>query len=189
MVSFTAKTFWAAFAAVVVLLLPARNATAMPTKDELAEAQAIVNELMKDHIAANKKGKESSEAVGDAAMALAKDAEGEAAKFALFKGAVAYYARGKAYDKTADAIEAIIAEIGDVPAQTLNGIVQKAAANAPEKKATKLVALKKAIGRRAKAAASLKELDAKLAKTPNDPSLKRMRAELVAATGDRKKAL
>ncbi len=37
--------------------------------------------------------------------------------------------------------------------KTLHGIVQKAAANAPEKKAPRLVALKKAIGRRAKAAA------------------------------------
>ena len=189
MVSLTAKTFWAAFAAVVAILLPARNATAMPTKEELAEAQTTVNKLMKDHIAANKKGKESSEAVGDAAMAFAREADSEAAKFALFKGAVTYYARGKEYDKAADALEAIIAEIGDVPPQTLNGILSKVAADVPEKKAPRLVALKKSIGRRVKAAASLKELDAKLAKTPNDPSLKRMRAELVAATGDWKKAL
>ena len=40
---------------------------------------------MADHIAANKKGKELHEAVGDAAMALAKDAEGEAAKFAFLR--------------------------------------------------------------------------------------------------------
>ena len=164
-------------------------ATAMPTKEEQAEAQAIVNELMKDHIAANKKGKESNEAVGDAAMALAKDAQGEAAKFALFKGAVTYYARGKAYEKAADSVEAIMAEVSDVPPQTLNGIVQKAAANATEKKAPRLFALKKAIGRRAKAAASLKELEPKLKKSPSDPSLKRMHAELVAATGDWERAL
>ena len=174
---------------VVVLALGTLVATAMPSKEELAKAQSIVNELMKDHITANKKGKESNEAVGDAAMALAKDAEGEAAKFALFKGAVTYYARGKAYEKAADAVEAIMAEISDVPPQTLNGIVQKAAATAPEKKAPRLVALKKAIAKRAKAAASLKELETKLKKSPSDPSLKRMHAELVAATGDWKKAL
>lgn len=171
------------------LVLCALAATAMPTKKEQSEAQAIVNELMKDHIAANKKGKESNEAVGDAAMALAKDAQGEAAKFALFKGAVTYYARGKAYEKAADAVEAIMAEVSDVPPQALNGIVSKAAANAPEKKAPRLVALKKAIGRRAKAAASLKEVETKLKKSPGDPSLKRMHAELVAATGDWKNAL
>lgn len=164
-------------------------ATAMPSKEEQAKAQSIVNELMNDHVTANRKGKESNEAVGDAAMALAKDAQGEAAKFALFTGAVTYYARGKAYEKAADAIEAIMSEISDVPPQTLNGIVQKAAATAPEKKAPRLVALKKAIGRRAKAAASLKELEVKLKKSPSDPSLQRMHAELIAATGDWKKAL
>ena len=173
----------------IALALGALAATAMPTKEEQAEAQAIVNELMKDHITANKKGKESSEAVGDAAMALAKDAQGEAAKFALFKGAVTYYARGKAYEKAADSVEAIMAEVSDIPPQTLNGIVQKAAANATEKKAPRLFALKKAIGRRAKAAASLMELEAKLKKSSSDPSLKRMHAELLAATGDWEKAL
>lgn len=174
---------------VVVLALGTLVATAMPSKEELAKAQSIVNELMKNHITANKKGKESHEAVGDAAMSLAKDADGEAAKFALFRGAVTYYARGKAYDKAADAVEAIMAEISDVPPQTLNGILQKAATNATEKKAPRLVALKKAIAKRAKAAASLTELDAKLKNSPSDPSLKRMHAELVAATGDWEAAL
>ena len=177
------RILFAAFA------LSALWATAMPTKEELANAQSIVNELMADHIAANKKGKESNEAVGDAAMALAKDADGEAAKFALFRGAVTYYARGKAYDKAADAIESIMSEVSDVPPETLNGIVQKAAATATESKAPRLVALKKAIGRREKAAASLKELKPKLKKSPNDPALKRMHAELVAATGDWEAAL
>lgn len=130
---------------VVVLALGTLVATAMPSKEELAKAQSIVNELMKDHIAANKKGKESHEAVGDAAMSLAKDAEGEAAKLALFKGAVTYYARGKAYDKAADAIETIVYEVSDVPPQTLNGIVSKAAANVTEKKSPRLVALKSLI--------------------------------------------
>jgi hypothetical protein len=170
--------------AIIAFVLSTFAVAAMPTKEELAEAQPIVNKLMKDHIDANKKGKESSESVGDAAMAFAKDAEGEAAKFALFKDAVTYYARGKAYEKAADAVEAIMTEVGDVPPQTLNGIVQKAAAAATESNAPRLVALKKTIGRRAKAAATLKELGAKLKKTPGDASLKRMHAELVAATGD-----
>jgi len=42
-------------------------AAAMPTKDELSKAQSVANDQMKDHIAANKNGKESNEAVGDAA--------------------------------------------------------------------------------------------------------------------------
>lgn len=62
------------------MALVALSASGMPTKDELAEAQVIVGELMADHIAANNKGNETSEAVGDAAMALSGDAEGEAAR-------------------------------------------------------------------------------------------------------------
>ena len=83
----------------IAFALTALAALAMPTKEDMAEAQSIVNELMKDHVAANKKGKESNVAVGDAAMALAKDAQGDAAKLLLLKGAVTYYARGKEYEK------------------------------------------------------------------------------------------
>ena len=74
----------------IAFALAAFAVLAMPTKEDMAEAQSIVNELMKDHVDANKKGKESNVAVGDAAMALAKDAQGEAAKLLLLKGAVTY---------------------------------------------------------------------------------------------------
>lgn len=158
-------------------------------KEELAEAQAIANELMAEHIAANKKGKESSEAVGDAAMELAKDAQGDAAKFVLLKGALTYYGRSKAYEKVADAVEAIMAQIEDVPATVLNDIVTKAAAGATEKKAPRLAALKKALGSRVKAEKSLQSLEPKLKASPHDVVLKRMHAELIAATGNWRAAL
>ena len=163
--------------------------SAMPTKEELAKAQNIVNELMQEHFAANKKGKETSEAVGDAAMELAKDAQGDAAKFVLLKGAVMYYGRGRAYEKAADAVEAIMAQIDNVPPTALHGIVSKAAASASEKKAPRLVALKKAIASRVRAEKSLQALESKLKEGPSDIVLKRMHAELVAATGNWRTAL
>ena len=174
---------------IIAFALGALAALAMPTKKELSEAQSIVNELMKDHVIANKKGKESNEAVGDVAMSLVKDAESEAAKFVLLNGAVTYYARGKAYDKVVGAIENIMSEISDVPPETLNAIVSKAASNVNEKKAPRLVALKKAIGKRAKVVTDLKALEISLKKSPSDPSLKRIHAELVAATGNWEAAL
>ena len=172
-----------------VFALSALAALAMPTKEEQAEAQSIALELLKVHIDANKRGKESHEAVGDAAMALAGNAKGEAAKFVLLKGAVSYYGRGRAYEKAADAVEAIMSQVADVPPETMNAIVSKAAANATGKNAPRLVALKKAIARRANAKRSLEALEPNLKKSPNDPSLKRMHAELVAAMGDWKAAL
>ena len=52
-----------------VFAISALVAFSMPTQEEIAEAQGIVGELMADHIAANKKGKETPEAVGAAAKA------------------------------------------------------------------------------------------------------------------------
>ena len=175
--------------ALLAFALSALAALAMPTQKEQAEAHAIVRELLKVHVDANQRGKESHEAVGDAAMALARDAKGEAAKFVLLKGAASYYGRGRAYEKAADAVEEIMAQIADVPPETMNAIVSKAAVNATEKNAPRLVALKKAVARRANAKKSLEALEPNMKKAPNDPSLKRMHAELVATTGDWKAAL
>lgn len=173
----------------IALALAALAALAMPTKEDMAQAQSIVNELMKDHVAANKKGKVSNVAVGDAAMALAQDAQGEAAKLILLKGAVTYYARGKEYEKAAKAVEAIMSEIDSVSPTELDGIVKKATANVPEKKAPKLFAIKKAVASRVKAEATLRDLDTKLKAAPDDAGLRRRRAELLAVKGDWKKAL
>ena len=173
----------------IALALAALAALALPTKEDMAEAQSIVNELMKDHVAANKKGKESNVAVGDVAMSLAQDAQGEAAKLILLKGAVTYYARGKEYEKAAKAVEAIISEIDSVSPTELDGIVKKATANVPEKKAPRLFAIKKAVASRVKAEATLHDLDAKLKATPDDVVLRRRHAELMVVIGDWGKAL
>jgi len=63
----------------------------------------------------------------------------------------------------------------------LRNIISKATANATEKKALGLLAIKKMISRRSMAALSLETLSAKMKKSPGDQSLKRMHAELVAA--------
>ncbi len=173
----------------IAFALAAFAVLAMPTKEDMAEAQSIVNELMKDHVDANKKGKESNVAVGDAAMALAKDAQGEAAKLLLLKGAVTYYARGKEYEKAAGVVEAIMSEIEGVTPTELDGIVKKATTGVPEKKAPRLFAIKKAVASRVRAEAALHDLDTKLKAAPNDVVLRRRRAELLAVKGDWEKAL
>ena len=52
--------------------------------------------------------------VGDYACAFAAEAETEAAKFLLLKGAVSYYVRGEAYDKAADCIATMQSAISNL---------------------------------------------------------------------------
>jgi len=89
-------------------MLCAMEAFPMPSQKDIAETQEIVGELMKEHIAANKKGKKTLKAVGDTAMERSKDARCEAAKYVLLKSALTYYGRGKAYYKAADAFEELM---------------------------------------------------------------------------------
>lgn len=156
----------------------------MPTKAQLDEVKPIVQELMaplvKDY---NAKRKLASE-VADGAMALVAEADTEAAKFALIRGAVAYYARAKAYDKAADAIESLVRHIPDIPAPTLYEITSKAAANTTARTAPRLAALNAAAKKRAAVAARRASVAKELRKTPADLRLLRLDAELAAASGD-----
>ena len=67
---------------------------AMPSKAELNTAQKLVAELMESKVAEFKAKKISAEEIGDASMGYVKEAETEAVKFLLLKGAIGFYARG-----------------------------------------------------------------------------------------------
>lgn len=150
----------------------------MPSPQAVAEVRPIVNELMKPYIDDCKAGKKTALDVGDEAMRLVGEADGDAAKFVLLKGAVAYYARAKEYDGAADAIEAIVALAPDVPPKVLCEIVSGAAEGANLRKAPRLAALNDM----AKNRLAMTEKRAKMAKglkaKPDDQKLKRQCAEL-----------
>ena len=110
----------------VVVVAFASVALAMPSQDEISEVQPLVAELMGPSVAAFKAKKMSGSEVGDAALKLAEEAEGEAAKFLCMKGAVTYYVKDKEYDKAADAIEAIMVQFPDMPPETLQEITTAA---------------------------------------------------------------
>ena len=73
----------------------------MPTPQEIAAAEPLVQEVMKAEMDALRSGKKNREQVGDAALALAKAAQAPAEKYLLLTGAFDYYMRGGNYDKAA----------------------------------------------------------------------------------------
>lgn len=120
-------TAWLRCAATAVVVFSV-TALAMPTKEEeVKEVQPVVNELMVEHVNAYKARKKSVKDVGDAAFGLVGEAEGDAAKYLLFRVAINYYSLAKDFEKAADALEAMQSQIKDLPAsevQTLASATQ-----------------------------------------------------------------
>ena len=175
--------------AVATALFCAIGALAMPTEKELAEVRPLVNELMAPLVNDYKARKISGTEVGDKALELTESAESEAAVFVCMRGAVYYYSRDRAYDKAADAIEAIMEKFSDIPPEELLKITTSATRNASAKFAARLFAIHWATARKAANAKKLRTLRVQLKKTPADKDLIRRYAELTAADGDWGKAL
>lgn len=157
---------------------------AMPSKAELNTAQKLVAELMESKVAEFKAKKISAEEIGDASMGYVKEAETEAVKFLLLKGAIGFYARGENYDKAADAFTMLKKSVKDIPPSVQEDILSKAANRISAKKAPKLFAMYKTVKVQVGAATVMKQLALQLNKSPNDFKLRRKYAEAVAASGD-----
>jgi len=99
---------------------------AMPTAEEIAAAEPLVQEVMKAEMDALRSGKKTREQVGDAALALAKAAQAPAEKYILLTGAFDYYMRGGAYDKAASALEAVRKAVPDWKGSDEFALIDKA---------------------------------------------------------------
>lgn len=99
---------------------------AMPTAEEIAAAEPLVQEVMKAEMDALRSGKKTREQVGDAAVALAKAAQAPAEKYILLTGAFDYYMRGGSYDKAASALEAVRKAIPDWKGSDEFALIDKA---------------------------------------------------------------
>ena len=98
----------------------------MPTPQEIAAAEPLVQEVMKAEMDALRSGKKTREQVGDAALALAKAAQAPAEKYILLTGAFDYYMRGGAYDKAASALEAVRTAVPDWKGSDEFALIDKA---------------------------------------------------------------
>lgn len=171
------------------LALCAAVASAMPAKKDLYKTQPLVNELMSSVVDDYKAKKKTAKDVAEIAEKFANEAEGEAAKFLLLKGAIIYYSRAAEYDKAADMVEAIKAEVKDVPPEVLSEIISKATLRIRAKNAPRLFAQYKAARAQIKAQKEMKALEAALKKRPGNLVARREYAEALAVSGDWKKAL
>ena len=110
----------------VSAILLAVTAPATPTPQEIAAAEPLVQEVMKAETEALRRGKKTREQVGDAAVALAKEAQAPAEKYILLTGAFDYYMRGGAYDKAASALEAVRKAVPDWKGSDEFALIEKA---------------------------------------------------------------
>ena len=163
---------------------------AMPTREELSKAQPLVNELMSPTLEEYKSAADKTAAaisVGERSCAFAAEAETEAAKFLLLKGALSYYVRGEAYDKAADCIATMQANIGSLAPDVVAEIVGKATSKISESKAPRLLAYYRAAKLQVRARKELPVLEKKLKRAKSEP-LQRQYAEALAISGNWKAA-
>ena len=164
--------------------LLALSTFAMPTKEELAAAKEVVDEVMAPLVAESKKGTKTPSEVADGAMELEREAESDAEKFALLSSAASYYARGREYDKAADAVEEILSLVPDIPPSQFYAITASLVKAATQRTAPRLVALNRSAAARARADQQRKSVAQKLKAQPRDAELRRSYAELSAVVGD-----
>ena len=92
------------------VMLAAFGAWAMPTREELVQAQKIVEDLTADNLRALKAGSKTADEVAAAQLALADEAETEAGKYLLLQGTFRLYARTKNYDAAGDVLARLRSE-------------------------------------------------------------------------------
>ena len=174
----------------MVALTATAQALAMPTREELSKAQPLVNELMAPAMEEYKSAADkvaAAASVGDRSCAFAAEAETEAAKFLLLKGAVNYYVRGEAYDKAADCIATMQADISNLAPDVVAEIVGKATSKISESKAPRLLAYYRAAKLQIRARNELPGLEQKLKRVKTE-QLQRQYAEALAISGNWKAA-
>ena len=174
----------------MVALAMTVQALAMPTRAELSKAQPLVNELMSTALDEYKSASDKAAAavkVGDESCAFASEAETEAVKFLLLKGAVNYYVRGEAYDKAADCIATMQTGISNLTPDVVVEIVGKATSKTSESKAPRLIAYYRAAKLQIRAKKELPVLEQKLKRVKSE-QLQRQYAEALAISGNWKAA-
>ena len=80
---------------------------AMPTPEQTKKVESLVVDLMRDDQAALKSGKKTRVEVAESAMSLADQAESEAAKLLLMKGAFNLYVRAGEFDRAIETLQSL----------------------------------------------------------------------------------
>ena len=164
-------------------------AGAMPSQKELEKAQGIVTEVMRSEVAAFNAKKKSADDVANAAIKYADEAQGDAARFLLLKGALFYRVRAANYDGAMDVVAKIRRDIKDVPDKTIVEILSGVLRRVPRKHCGQLYGLLQRTQDRVRYAQEVEGLAAKVKANPSDKSVRAALGERYALLGDWKKAL
>ena len=169
--------------------IAAQLAWAMPTKDEIKRVEPLMNELMSAYVKGYTANRKPAAEVGDAAFGFVKDAQTEAAKYVLLKGAIHYYSLARNFDRAADALEALCAQISDVPPDEVESIASKALARAGNARALRLRNIQRVASEQAKAMIDISACKRELRKNPGDATALRGLAKAYVRFGDWPRAL
>jgi len=157
---------------------------AMPTKEELAQAQSLVNDLTAADLRALRSKEKTPSDVAAAHLALADKAETEAGKYLLLQGAFRLYARSGDYDSAASALQRMRGEIADLPPEVIVEIVNKEMRRVASEKAPKVLAIFRDAQCTIKYRKGLAAAEAAATAKPSDAAAQRRLAECHACLGD-----
>ena len=163
--------------------------SAMPSTAELAKAEKIVSEVMSSDVAAYKAKAKPAAEVATAALDYADEAQSEAAKYLLLKGALQFQVRANDYDGAAATASRLRAEISDLPDQTLADILSAALRRVPRRQGGGLYALLDRLQGRVKIAKEVRELERQARANPADKASRTQLGARYAVLGNWKKAI
>ncbi len=162
---------------------------AMPTSQQLQQAQRVVDERTADVIADMKANKKTAKEAAAAHLALVEMAESEAAKYLLLQTAFRLSMRDADYDSAADIIGRMRNEISDFPPEAIVEICGKEMRGVSDSKAPRLSAIFRDARRIAKNRKLLPKLEREVRSKPSDSVPRRKLAECHACLGSWDKAL
>ena len=100
--------------------------TAMPTEEETRKAEPVVKKMLAQERAALESGKKTRSEVAAAAMKLVGEADTDAAKLLLMKGAFTLYVKDGNHEKAVETMRALEAAILDMPPQSVTNMIEGA---------------------------------------------------------------
>ncbi|MBR4615723.1 MAG: SUMF1/EgtB/PvdO family nonheme iron enzyme, partial [Kiritimatiellae bacterium] len=162
---------------------------AMPTKQQLTQAQQLVNDLTADDLRALKSKEKTPGDVAAAHLALADKADTEAGKYLLLQGAFRLYARSGDYDAAAATLQRMRGEIAGLPPEVIVEIVNNEMRRVAASKAPKVLAIFRDAQRMIKYRKQLAAAELDATAHPESARYQRRVAECHACLGDWPKAL
>ena len=166
------------------LMALAATANAMPTPEETKKVEPLVADLLRNDQAALKSGKKTRVEVAESAMALAEQADSEAAKMLLTKGAFNLYVRAGEFDKAIETLQSLQEAIPDIPPTNMVKIIESSLRAVPRKNGGQLYRLLGEIKTRIRYTDEVKTLEKSVKKNPADRALRLKLAEHYAYLGD-----